>query len=137
MNVDRASVSRRELGRGALFVLASVFYAAPALAAASVSVRVDEGDWQMSSGKAVYAAQVQGTTTVELVVKSGKVSQPIQWPKVDGLPVTGSGYDPNSNTFSFFLTPARAGDFTVPAFDFRTDDGQTLHVGPLKFHVVP
>jgi len=133
----RANVGRRELWRGALIALAFVLGATPAFAAASVTVQVDEGGLHMSSGKAVYAAQVQGTTTVALVVKTGKVSQPIQWPKVDGLPLTGSGYDPHTNTFTFFLTPARAGDFTVPAFDFRTDDGQTLHVGSLKFHAVP
>ena len=123
--------------RGALLVLASVFFATPAFAAASVTVLVDEGGLHMSSGKAVYAAQVQGVTNIQLIVKNGKVSQPIQWPKVDGLPVTSSGYDPHSNTFSFGLTPQRAGDFTVPAFDLRTDDGQTLHVGPLKFHATP
>jgi BatD DUF11 like domain len=133
----RARRVHRRSWRGALLVLASVFFATPAFAAASVTVQVDEGGLHMSSGKAVYAAQVQGTTTVALIVKNGKVSQPIQWPKTDGLPVTGSGYDPHTNTFTFFLTPQRAGDFTVPAFDFRTDDGQTLHVGPLKFHATP
>ena len=132
-----ANVGRRQWWWGALLSLVLVVAAAPAFAAASVSVSVGEGGMQMSSGKAVYAMQVDGTTTVELVVTNAKVSQPISWPKVDGLTLNGSGSDPHRNAFSFFLTPTRAGDFTVPAFDFRTDDGQTLHVGPIKFHTVP
>src|SRR5579872_3535992 len=131
MKLDYARLSLRELWRGALVALALAVVAAPAFAAASVTVNVDEGDMQMSSGKAVYAMQVDGTTTVELVVANAKVSRPISWPKVDGLTLSGSGFNPYRNTFSFFLTPTRPGDFTVPAFDFRTDDGQTLHVGPL------
>lgn len=134
----RANVGRRELWRGALIALAFVLGATPAFAAASVTVQVEDDDGlHTSSGNAVYAARVQGTTNINLIVKNAKVSQPIQWPEVDGLPLTGSGYDPHTNSFLFILTPQRPGDFTVPAFDFRTDDGQTLHVGPLKFHAVP
>jgi hypothetical protein len=141
MHRDRASMRRREFWRGALIALALVFAAAPAFAAASLTVSVDEGGMSLSSGKAVYAMQVEVQTTVKLTVTNGRVSQPISWPKVDGLVLNGSGQQPglskNVTEYNFFLTPSRAGDFTVPAFDIRTDDGQTLHVGPIKFHAAP
>ena len=58
-----------------------------------------------------------------------------------GLVLSGSGWQPglskNVIEYNFILTPSRTGDFTVPAFDIRTDDGQTLHVGPIKFHAQP
>jgi len=136
MNLHRASVDRRELWRGALLALAFVLMAAPAFAAASVTVRVDQGG-HMKSNLSVYTMWVDVASTIELVVANAKVSQPIAWPKVEGLTLNGTGNDPHTNTFTFFLTPSRVGDFTVPAFDIRTDDGQTLHVGPIKFHAVP
>jgi hypothetical protein len=120
-----------------LLALALVFMAAPAFAAGSVTVQVGDGGMRMSSGKAVYTMWVDVVTTVELVVANAKVSQPIQWPAVDGLTLNGNGFDPHRNAFTFFLTPSRVGDFTVPAFDIRADDGQTLHVGPIKFHAIP
>ena len=136
MNHHPVNVGRRELSRGALLALAVVFLAAPVFAAGSVTVRVDQGD-QMKSNLPVYTMWVEVVTTVELVVTGAKVSQPISWPKVDGLTLNGTGFNPHTNAFSFFLTPSRVGDFTVPAFDIRADDGQTLHVGPNKFHAVP
>ena len=140
MKVDHASIGRRAFWRGALIALAYVVVAAPAFAAATVTVSVDEGGMRDSTGKAVYRMSVDAPTTVKLTVTDGKVSQPIAWPKVDGLVLSGSGWQPglakNVTEYNFFLTPTRAGDFTVPAFDFRTDDGQTLHVGPLKIHAV-
>jgi hypothetical protein len=139
MNLDRAKRGRRELWQGALLALALVFMATPVLAAASVTLSVDEGDMRMSSGKAVYTMRVDVQTTIKLTVTNGKVSQPIPWPKVDGLVLNGTGQQPGLRggitEYNFFVTPTRAGDFTVPAFDIRTDDGQTLHIDPIKFHV--
>jgi hypothetical protein len=59
-----------------------------------------------------------------------------QWPKVDGPTLNGSGNDPHMNTFTSFLTPSRV-RFYDSRFDIRTDDGQTLHAGPIKFHALP
>jgi hypothetical protein len=70
--------------------------------------------------------------TLTLTIKSGSVTN-ITLPKVDGLTLNGSGTNPPD--FNFFITPTRAGDFTIPAFDIRTDDGQTIHVNAVKFHV--
>ena len=135
MHLQRANLGRRVLWQGVLFALALVFMPAPVFAAASVAVTCD--------GKAlnqhVCTMYVEVATTVGLVVTNAKVSQPISWPKVNGLTLSGTGWQPvpGGTSYNFFLTPARVGDFTVPAFDIRTDDGQTLHVGPIKFHAVP
>jgi len=135
MMLDRRNARRRALWLGAPLALALLLPAAPVFAAASVTLSIDQGG-QEKSGLAVYTMSVDNVYTVELTVKSAKVSQPIPWPKVDGLTLNGSGFDPHRNTFTFFVTPSRTGDLTVPGFDFRTDDGQTLHVGPIKIHVV-
>jgi hypothetical protein len=138
MNHHHASGGRRRrLWRATVIALIFGLIVAPAFAAGSVTVQVDEGGFHVSTGKPVYTMWVEVVTTVELVVAGAKVSQPIQWPQVDGLTLSGSGYNPHTNAFSFFLTPTRVGDFTVPAFDIRADDGQTLHVGPIKFHAIP
>ncbi|HMK67882.1 MAG TPA: hypothetical protein VK433_04990 [Stellaceae bacterium] len=131
MSLQRAKVRRRELWKGALFGLSLVLVAGPVLAAASVTVTIDG---RPKRGNAVNAI-VEDTYTIVLTVTNGKVSDPIPWPQADGLRLSGSGYNPHTNGYSFFITPLRAGDFEVPAFDFKTDDGQTLHVDAIKFHV--
>ena len=75
--------------------------------------------------------------TITLSVPGGKLGE-FKLPHVEGLTVNGSGHDPNTNppSYNFFVTPAHAGDFTIPAFDIRSDDGQTFHVQALKLHVV-
>ena len=82
---------------------------------------------------------VENTYTLQLIVQSGKVSRGIALPHVDGLTLSGTGTQPwsgNATSYNFFITPARTGDFTIPAFDIRTDAGETLHVGAIKFHVI-
>ncbi|HEV3272146.1 MAG TPA: hypothetical protein VGZ93_08200 [Candidatus Methylacidiphilales bacterium] len=73
------------------------------------------------------------------VTLSGPVGNPgdFSLPYVDGLTVTGSGADPNTKppSYNFFVTPAHAGDFTIPAFYIHSKDGQTFHVQALKLHV--
>jgi hypothetical protein len=73
------------------------------------------------------------------ITLSGPVGKPGEFklPDVDGLTVNGTGADPNTHppSYNFFVTPAHAGDFTIPAFDIHSDDGQTFHVQALKLHV--
>ena len=82
-------------------------------------------------------ASVGDVLTIVLTVTNGKISQAIRLPDVDGLAVNGSGTNPlaDSEDFTFFVTPTRAGDITIPAFDIRTDDGETLEVNPIILHV--
>ena len=82
-------------------------------------------------------ASVGDVLTIVLTVTNGKISQPIQLPSVDGLAVNGSGTNPgtNSEELTFFVTPTRGGDITIPAFTIQTDDGETLEVNPIILHV--
>ena len=124
------------LWRGASVALAFAFTGTACLAAASVTVKVDQGGNQLASNLPVYVMHVNVPTTIELVVTGAKLIQPVPWPNVNGLTLNGSGYDPNQRAYTFFLSPSRPGDFIVPAFNVRADDGETVHVGPIKFHAV-
>jgi hypothetical protein len=87
-------------------------------------------------------AQVVGDAEAGVPVTitlKGPVGKPGEFslPHVDGLTVNGTGGDPNTNppSYNFFVTPAHAGDYTIPAFDVRSDDGKTYHVQALTLHV--
>jgi hypothetical protein len=73
------------------------------------------------------------------ITLSGPVGKPDEFhlPGVDGLTVNGTGADPNTSppSYNFFVTPAHAGDYTIPAFYLHSDDGQTYHVEALTLHV--
>jgi uncharacterized protein (DUF58 family) len=73
--------------------------------------------------------------TLTITVKGVNVAN-INLPNVDGLTLNGTGTNPQADheDFNFFLTPSRAGDFVIPAFDIKTVDGQTLHVNQIKIH---
>ncbi|MBV9331846.1 MAG: hypothetical protein JOZ55_09875 [Alphaproteobacteria bacterium] len=90
----------------------------------------------MASHKSVYTMDVGVATTVELLIDGARVSHPIAWPKVKGLDLIGTGYNPHENAFTFVLKPSHKGNFTVPAFDVRTDSGKKLHVGAMRFHAI-
>jgi hypothetical protein len=82
--------------------------------------------------------QVAAGVPVTITLK-GPVGKPGEFnlPSVDGLTVNGTGDDPNTSppSYEFFVTPAHAGDFTIPAFYLHSDDGQTFHVEALTLHV--
>ncbi|HVM81264.1 MAG TPA: BatD family protein [Stellaceae bacterium] len=129
----------RRLALVALLLLAP---AAPALAAATLTVQMETYGGHMAQGPELgngVETVVEDTYTLQLIVQGGKVSQGISLPRVDGLTLSGTGSQPwnaKSISYNFFITPARTGDFTIPAFDIRTDAGETLHVGAIKFHVI-
>jgi hypothetical protein len=85
----------------------------------------------------VIVGDVAAGEPVTITLK-GPVGKPGEFslPHVHGLTVNGSGADPNTKppSYNFFVTPASAGDFTIPAFDIHSDDGQTFHVQALKLH---
>jgi hypothetical protein len=82
------------------------------------------------------AVDVGGVVTIIVTVKDANATPPINLPAVDGLTLNGSGTVPGDHQmqYTFFVTPAHAGDFVIPAFDIGTTDGQTLHVSPIKLH---
>lgn len=100
-----------------------------AAAAQALNITIDEND---ESAAHIAPGEV---LTLTLTIKHTGLSNPFSLPKVPGLLVTGSGSDPRHGEYTFFVTPAHAGDFTIPAFDIRIDSGQVLHVKALKLHV--
>jgi hypothetical protein len=61
----------------------------------------------------------------------------ITLPSAPGLTVNGSGNNPNQSppVATFFVTPAHAGDYTIPAFDIQSNDGKVYHVLAFTLHV--
>jgi hypothetical protein len=68
-------------------------------------------------------------------------------PQVDGLQVlpdidTSTGFTIVNGSYSssvsesFRLVPTRPGNFTIPAFDIHTQEGDALHVKAMKLHVL-
>jgi hypothetical protein len=83
--------------------------------------------------------------TVSITIQNGTVAD-LHLPPVDGLQVEGSGSSTNftfvngtitrSMTLNFAVVPSRAGDFTIPAFDIHTQQGELLHIKAMKVHVL-
>jgi hypothetical protein len=110
-------------------LFALLLVAGHAAAAPSLNLVILENE-----GSAAHIV-VGETLTLTLTIKHAGLTNPFSLPNTSGLAVNGSGSDPHSGQYTFFVTPARPGDFTVPAFDVRTGSGQALHVNALKFHV--
>jgi hypothetical protein len=82
---------------------------------------------------------------VTITVQNGSMDN-LRLPPVDGLQVAGTRSATNitfsngslsrSTSFNFALVPSRAGDFTLPAFEIHTQEGDVLHVKPMKLHVL-
>lgn len=104
--------------------------------AASASLAFAAGSVKVALIPAANAAVVGQPTTITVTVAHAQVSAPVALPAVSGLTLNGSGTNPgaNSEDFNFFVTPMRSGDFTIPAFDIRADDGETLHVEAITLH---
>jgi hypothetical protein len=95
-----------------------------ALAAGTVKVRLlPDGD----------KATVGSPTTISIIITGAKVTS-VNLPSVNGLTLNGTGTNPNAHEYNFFVSPTRAGDFTIPAFDVKADDGEILHVPAIALH---
>ena len=99
---------------------------------------------------------VGDTATVTLTVQGGSLnskqtptifgltisSLDINLPQVDGLQSTltstriMSFNGATSTSAIFSVIPQRSGDFTIPAFDLHTQEGEVLHVKAMKLHVL-
>jgi hypothetical protein len=83
---------------------------------------------------------------VTLTIAGGTIGG-IQLPHVAGLEAGGTSFqikssDNDNGSFTtsvalnISLIPTRPGDFTIPAFDIRTQEGDVLHVKPMKLRVL-
>lgn len=82
---------------------------------------------------------------VTLTLQGGTVGD-LRLPPADGLQIVGTRSSSNitfsngtlsrSLSLNFALVPSRAGDLVIPGFDVRTQEGELLHVKPMKVHVL-
>jgi hypothetical protein len=118
------------LGAASLFA----FAATSCFAAATLTQQIDPAQ-----------ANVGDPVIVTLTVQGGSIGR-IRLPQVDGLQVGDtslqikSSADDDGNystsvTFDISLTPTRPGDFTIPAFDLHTQEGDVLHVKAMRLRV--
>jgi uncharacterized protein (DUF58 family) len=118
----------RRCGFLRLSILALGFLAAT-LAARATTMQVETmpKDGSVDVGEAL---------TLTITLTGSRISGTIRLPTIDGLTYDGSSmhYDENLETFHFFLTPARPGDFTIPGFDIRTQSGEKFHVADIEIH---
>ena len=132
-------IGRRVFAVGAIAALA-LFLAGltgPIFAAATLTQTIDPPE-----------ANVGDEVSVTLTIQGGGMGDSAELPQVDGLQNSGSSstmsFSFNSATGSlnsavtqtFVLIPQRPGDFTIPAFDIQTRNGQTLHARAMKLHVL-
>jgi hypothetical protein len=111
-------------------LIALLLVAGRAGGTSSLNLAIDEGE---TSASRIKPGE---TLTLGLTIKHARTNNPFSLPRTPGLVVNGSGSDPHSGHYYFFVTPSRAGDYLIPPFDIRTDTGQVLHVNALRFHVV-
>ena len=96
-----------------LVLVALIAFSGAVFAAGTVKVRLlPDGD----------KATVGSPTTISIIITGVKVTT-VNLPSVSGLTLNGTGTNPNAHEYNFFVSPTHAGDFTIPAFDVKADDG--------------
>jgi hypothetical protein len=90
-------------------------------------------------------ATVGDDVAITFTIQSGSGAN-IHLPAIDGLQSLGTTTATNisfnngafSSSFSetFHVSPAHAGDFTIPTFDIHLQDGSVLHTQAMKIHVL-
>ncbi len=123
----RPTTRRRNFPRLAVLALGLFLAAVSAAQATTLQVETAPKDG---------AVQVGAALTLTITLTGSRISGTIRLPTIDGLTNDGSSmhYDENLETFHFFLTPTRAGDFTIPGFDVKTQSGEKFHVADVKIH---
>ena len=119
-----------------IFTALLALSAAPAFAAA-VEVDINGAAYAGSSNPKGVKLVAGQPFTVDIKVTGGKVSDP-PWLKHNGdVQMNGASTDPkpDSDSYSFYLTPMRAGPLTFPAIDIAMTTGPALHIDPIKLFV--
>jgi hypothetical protein len=121
---------RSALALASLFVLTTI----SGVAAATFTQQIDPAE-----------VNVGDPAIVTITVQGGSILG-VNLPPVDGLEVGGTslqikslddnGSYSTSVSINISLTPTRSGNFTIPAFDIHTQEGDVLHVKAMKLHVL-
>ena len=77
--------------------------------------------------------------TVAIIIHGGKAADPPWLKHGDDVQMNGAGTDPqpNSDEYTFFVTPLHPGKVTFGAIDIRTTKGEALHANAITLAVVP
>jgi hypothetical protein len=128
------SLSPRFTNTALAVVSLFVFSAIPSFAAASLTQEIDPREVNVGD-PAIVTLSVQGGSIIG-----------IQLPPVDGLQVGGTNFQiksveengsySTSVELNISITPTRPGNFVIPAFDIRTQEGDVLHVKAMKLHAL-
>jgi hypothetical protein len=120
------------------FVLAGSV--APALAAASLEVQVNGLAY---TGMAKWPASAKlpagEPITVAIIIHGGKAADPPWLKHGDDVQMNGAATNPqpNSDEYTFFVTPLHPGKVTFGAIDVRTTKGEALHANAITLPIVP
>jgi hypothetical protein len=124
----------------ALSLYALALAAGPALAAATLEVQINGLPYTGSPVLPRGATVNVGTPiTVGIIIHGGKAADPPWLKHGNDVQMNGAGTNPqpNSDEYTFFVTPLHAGTVTFAALDVRTTSGQTLHMNPITLAVTP
>jgi hypothetical protein len=128
---------RRKLLALSLFALA--WSAGPALAA-SLEVQINGLPYaNMANWPASARPTVGVPVTVAIIIHGGKAADPPWLRHGDDVQMNGAGTNPqpNSDEYTFFVTPLHPGKVTFGAIDVRTTKGEALHANAITLVVVP
>ncbi len=96
--------------------------------------------WQFDGGNAVI--HLGDTAKVSITVADGGWTRLLKLPKVTNLTIIRMGQEEIEGTQEhpivisrFSVLPSQTGDFTIPAFDIKTQTSEILHVQAFTLHV--
>ena len=111
-----------------LILCATLLLLAPAQAAISLGISVNGQPY----ANAPIVISTRKPTTIAIAIGGAIVTGQVFLPSVSGLIQHGASGTPGKiATYAFYVTPARAGEITIPGFDIDAS-GQTIHVPRIR-----
>ena len=108
-------------------ILLSLFII-PAGAAVSLTITVNDQPYTV----APIVISTKKTSTIAIAIGGAIVTGQVFLPSVPGLVQHGASGTPGKiATYAFFVTPAKAGDITIPAFTIDAS-GRMIHIRPIR-----
>jgi hypothetical protein len=123
----------------ALSLFALALPAGPAFAA-SLEVQINGLPYANMANWPVSARPIVGVpVTVAIIIHGGKAADPPWLKHGDDVQMNGAGTNPqpNSDEYTFFVTPLHPGKVTFGAIDLRTTKGEALHANAITLAVLP
>lgn len=111
-----------------LAALVLALFVVPASAAVSLSIAVNDKPYDATP----IVISTEKPSTIAISIGGAVVTGQVFLPSVPGLVQHGASGTPGKiSTYAFFVTPAKAGDITIPAFNIDAS-GQVIHIRPIR-----